>query len=116
LPHGLNRSCGVSEPDEPTSVDGSVDGGGGGGAARVGEVGEGSGVGFVQGASGPWGQPLGPMVMRAVRRTAGTPMGPMTTVIRRSLASWAPWDGATRLGQAQPWTAHGTTRRLHRES
>jgi hypothetical protein len=116
LPHGLNRSCGVSEPDEPTSVDGSVDGGSGGGAARVGEVGEGSGVGFVQGASGPWGQPLGPMVMRAVRRTAGTPMGPMTTVIRRSSASWAPWAGATRLGQAQPWTAHGTTRRLHRES
>jgi hypothetical protein len=28
----------------------------------------------------------------------------------------APWAGATRLGQAQPWTTHGTSRRLHGES
>jgi hypothetical protein len=104
-------------------VDGSTDGGGGGGAARVDKVSEGSGDGFVQGASGPWGQPLGPMVMRAVRRTASTPTGPVTTVIQHSSVSSslpssphslpddeAPWAGATQLGQAQPYTAHGTTR------
>jgi hypothetical protein len=42
LPHGLNRSCGVPEPDEPSSVDGSANGDGGRGAARASEVGEGS--------------------------------------------------------------------------
>jgi hypothetical protein len=78
LPHRLNRSGGVPESDGPTSVDGSA---GGGGAARVGEVSEGDSDDSVRGASGPWGQPLGPMVMRVVRRTASAPMGPVTTVI-----------------------------------
>jgi hypothetical protein len=87
LPHELNRSCGVSEPDGPTLVDGSIDSGGGGGVARVGEVGEGSGDGSIRGTSGPWGRPLGPMVMRAIRWTADTPTGPVTTVIRRSSTS-----------------------------
>jgi hypothetical protein len=71
-------------------VDGSTDGSGGGGAARVSEVGEGSSDASVRGASGPWGQPLGPMVMRAVRWTASTPTGLVTTVIRRSSASSLP--------------------------
>jgi hypothetical protein len=87
LPHGLNRSYGVLEPDEPASVDGSADGGGGGGATRVGEVSESSGDGSIQSASGPWGRPLGPMVMCIVRWTTGTSSGPVTTMIRRSSAS-----------------------------
>jgi hypothetical protein len=58
--HGLNRSGDVPEPDGSASMDGSA----GGGAARVGEVG---GDGLVRGASGPWGWPLGPMAMCAVR-------------------------------------------------
>jgi hypothetical protein len=43
LPHRLNKSDGVPEPDGPASGDGSV-GGGRGGAARVGEVREVNGV------------------------------------------------------------------------
>jgi hypothetical protein len=62
LPHGLNRSGGVPEPDGPTSGDGSAGGGGSGsGAARVG------GVVSIHGASGPWGRPHGPTEMRVVR-------------------------------------------------
>jgi hypothetical protein len=62
LPHGLNRSGGVPEPDRPASGDGSAGGGGdGSGAARVGDVVS------VCGTSGPWGRPHGPMEMRVVR-------------------------------------------------
>jgi hypothetical protein len=57
LPHGLNSSGGVPEPDGPASGDGSVSGGGDG-AARVGEVGEVDDVVSVRGASGPWGRPV----------------------------------------------------------
>jgi hypothetical protein len=63
LPHRLNRSCGVPEPDGLASREGSA-GGGGGGAARVGEVG---GVVSVCGASVPWGRPRGPIEMCVVR-------------------------------------------------
>jgi hypothetical protein len=83
LPHGLNSSGGVPEPDGPASGDGSV-GGDGGGVARVGEVG---GVVSVYGASGPWGRPRGPMEMCAVQRITGAPMGPETTVMRHSSSS-----------------------------
>jgi hypothetical protein len=86
LPHKLNRSDDVPEPDRPASVDESA-GGGGGGAARVGEIGEGGDDDSVRGTSGPWVRPLGPMVMCAVRRTAGAPTGPVTTMMRRSSAS-----------------------------
>jgi hypothetical protein len=53
LPHGLNRSGGIPEPDGLALVDGSVDGGG---VARdgAGEV----GVMVVRGASGPWVGPV----------------------------------------------------------
>jgi hypothetical protein len=64
LPHRLNRSDGVSEPDGPVSGDGSA--GGGGGAARD-EVGEVGGVVVVRSASGPGGRPRGPMKVHAVR-------------------------------------------------
>jgi hypothetical protein len=74
LLHGLNRSGGIPEPDGPTSADGSA-GGGSGGMARVGKVDEGGGDGSVQGASGPWGRPLGPMVVHVIRRTASAPTG-----------------------------------------
>jgi hypothetical protein len=76
----------VPEPNKPASVDGSA----GGGAAKVDEVGEGGGDGSVRGASGPWGRPLGPMVMRAIRRVTNAPTGPVTTVIRHSSASSLP--------------------------
>jgi hypothetical protein len=66
LPHGLNSSGGVPEPDGPTSGDGSVSGDGGG-AARVGEVGEVDDVVSIRGASGPWGRSRGPMEMHTVR-------------------------------------------------
>jgi hypothetical protein len=66
LPHGLNRSGDVLEPDGLASGDGST-GGDDGGVARVSEVGEDGGEGSVRGASGPWGQPLGPMVIRVIR-------------------------------------------------
>jgi hypothetical protein len=49
LPHRLNSSGGVPEPDEPASGDGSA-AAGGGGAARAGEVG---GALSVRGTSGP---------------------------------------------------------------
>jgi hypothetical protein len=53
LPHGLNRSDGVSEPDESALRDGSA-GGNGSGAARVGEVGEDDGEGSVRGPVDQW--------------------------------------------------------------
>jgi hypothetical protein len=105
LPHGLNRSGGVSEPDGPASVDGSAHGGG---VANVGEVGEAGGDGSVRDAIGPWGRPLGPMVMRAVQRTTGVPTRPVTSVMwhllaSSSLPSSSPECPMTRaLGPVQP--------------
>jgi hypothetical protein len=61
LPHILNRSGSVPEPDGPTSVDGSTDVGG---VTRDG-VGEVGGM-VVRGASGPWGWPREPMEILAV--------------------------------------------------
>jgi hypothetical protein len=69
--------------DGAVSVDGNA-GGGGGGATRVGE---GSGDGSVRGANGPWGRPLGPMVMHVVRWIAGAPTGLVATMMRCSSAS-----------------------------
>jgi hypothetical protein len=83
LSHGLNSSDGVSEPDSPASGDESV-GGGSGGAARVSEDG---GVISVRGASGPWGQPHGPLEMCAARQIANAPTGPVTTMMLLSSSS-----------------------------
>jgi hypothetical protein len=47
LPHGLNRSDGIPEPNRPALLDGSAGGGGDGGAARVSEVSYGSSDGSV---------------------------------------------------------------------
>jgi hypothetical protein len=60
LPHRLNRSDGVPEPDGSASIDGSD-----GGTARDG-VDEVGGV-VVLDASGPWGRPRLPMDILAVR-------------------------------------------------
>jgi hypothetical protein len=81
LPHRLNRSGGVPEPDRPTSGDGSTDDGGGVARDGVGEVG---GMVVVCGTSGPWGQPRGLTEMRVIRRITGAPMGLVTTMIRHS--------------------------------
>jgi hypothetical protein len=78
LSHGFLRSDDVLEPEGPTSLEGSV--GGGPGVAREG-VGEVGGVVVVFGASGPWGRPLGPMEMHAIRRITGAPTRPVTTEI-----------------------------------
>jgi hypothetical protein len=87
LPHGLNRSDGVPEPDGSASGDGSTDDGGG--AARDG-VGEDGGVVAVHGASGPKGWPRGPMEMRAFWRIIGAPTRPVTTVMRWLSSSSSP--------------------------
>jgi hypothetical protein len=63
LPHGLSSTDGDPEPEGPTSLEGSADGGLG--VVREG-VGELSGVVAVRGASGPWGRPLRPMEIDAV--------------------------------------------------
>jgi hypothetical protein len=60
LPHGLNRSGGVPEPDGLALGDGST-GDGDGGAARVDDMVS------VRGTSGPWGRPHEPTEMRAIR-------------------------------------------------
>jgi hypothetical protein len=68
LPHRLNRSGVIAEPDGLASRDGRASGGG---ASRVGEVGEDDGEGSVRGANGPWGRPSGSMVMHAVQHITG---------------------------------------------
>jgi hypothetical protein len=121
LPHALLRSGDVPEPEGPTSLEGSADDGPDTMREGVDEL---DGVVVVRGASGPWGRPLGPLEIRAVWRIVGGPMGPMTIKIWRLTSSSsslpssspcmpddeAPWAGATWLGKAQSWTAHGTTR------
>jgi hypothetical protein len=66
-------------------MDGSA-GGNGGGVARVSTIDEGGGDGSVRGTSGPWDQPLGPMVIHATRQIVGAPTGPLTTVMWHSSA------------------------------
>jgi hypothetical protein len=100
LPHGLFRSGSVLEPEGPASLEGSV-GSSEGPASLEGSVGsslgtmregvvEVGGVVAVRGASGPWGPPLRPMKMHAVRHIAGAPMGLMTTEIWCSSSSSSP--------------------------
>jgi hypothetical protein len=84
LPPGLFRSDDVPEPKGLASLEGSA--GDGPGATREG-VSEVDGLVAVHGASGPWGQPHGPMEMRVIRRIAGAPTGPTTTKMRRSSSS-----------------------------
>jgi hypothetical protein len=77
------RFDGGPVPEGPASLERSVSGGPG--AER-----EGVGVVVVLGASGPWGQPSGPMEMRGIWRITGAPMGPATTKMRRSSSSSSP--------------------------
>jgi hypothetical protein len=72
LPHRLSSTGGDPEPEGLASLEGST--GGGPGAAREG-VDELGGMVEVRGASGPWGRPLGPMEIHAVRRIIGGPTG-----------------------------------------
>jgi hypothetical protein len=83
LLHRILRSSGVPESKGPASLEGSA---GGGGAVRdgVGEVGD---VVAVRSASGPWGWPRGSMEIRVIRRVAGAPTRPVTTVMRRASSS-----------------------------
>jgi hypothetical protein len=76
LPHGLNKSGSVLEPNGPTSGDGSIDDGG---ATRDG-VSEVDGM-VVHGTSGPWGWPYGPMEILTVWQIADAPTRPVTTVM-----------------------------------
>jgi hypothetical protein len=87
LPHGLFRSGSVLEPEGPASLEGSA--GSSLGTMREGVV-EVGGVVAVRGASGPWGPPLRPMKMHAVRHIPGAPMGLMTTEIWCSSSSSSP--------------------------
>jgi hypothetical protein len=84
LSHELLRSGSVPEPEGPASLEGSADGGPAAAREGVGKVG---GVVAVLSASGPWGQPIGPMEIHAVRRITGAPTGLVTTEIWRSLSS-----------------------------
>jgi hypothetical protein len=86
LPHGLNRSDSVPELDGPASVGGSVNGGG----VTKYSVGEVGGVVVVCDTIGPWGRPRGLMVILVVWRITGTPMRPVTTVMRQALSSSSP--------------------------
>jgi hypothetical protein len=87
LPHGLFRSDGVPKLEGSTSLEGSV--GGSLNAVRE-EVGEVDGVVAVRGASDPWGQPRGPMEMRAIRRITDASTGPVTTEMQRLSFSSSP--------------------------
>jgi hypothetical protein len=78
LPHRLSSTDGDPEPEGPTSLEGSADGGLGMVREGAGEL---SGVVAVRGASGPWGRPLGSMEIGVVRRIIGDPTGSTTTEI-----------------------------------
>jgi hypothetical protein len=78
LLHGLSSTGSDPESEGPSSLEGST--GGGLGAVREG-VDELGGVVAVHGANSPWGQPLGPIEIRAVRCITDGPTWPATTEI-----------------------------------
>jgi hypothetical protein len=78
LLHGLSSTNGDPEPEGPALLEGSTCGSLGVPREGVGELG---GVVAVRDTSGPWGWPLGPMEICAVRHIADSPTGPVTTEI-----------------------------------